>query len=196
MGEDNFARSQSIFANEIIDALGERGLLILVRRARVNNQELFRTRDQVTVRMGCRRLGRRAHGEADVVWLKLHSPVRPALRCRIRQETRDCLIVQTCGQGFHRVQHRRHYNDFAPLPTRVGIACGDPFAAFQFGICGGLRFLLRRTMSEKEPGIKTSRRKWRGHPAAGKSEIIRIEMQPIMIEQLRPVHAARFKIVE
>ena len=39
------------------------------------------------------------------------------------------------------------------------------------------------------------RRKRRCYPAAGESEIIRIQMQPIMLEQLRPGHPTRFKII-
>jgi hypothetical protein len=94
------------------------------------------------------------------------------------------------------MQNRRHNDQFAALPFREPVLRGDPFTAFKFCIFGDARVLFEWTFGEKEPGIESSRRKrWR-YPAANKSEIVSVEMQTIMIEQLRPGHATRFEIIE
>src|SRR6185295_9168010 len=51
-------------------------------------------------------------------------------------------------------------------------------------------------MRKKEPGVEAARRKWRRDPATNKTEIISVEAQAVMIEQLRPGHTARVKIIE
>ena len=127
--------AQPAVANEIIDAFSEGSLFVFVRRARINNQELCRVRDQITVCVRCRRASGRAHRKTNVVGLKLHSPVRSAMSFRNRKESRDGIFIQTLRQAVHRVQHRRHDYDFASLPLGVRIARGDPFSAFQFRIC-------------------------------------------------------------
>src|SRR3984893_17618409 len=70
-----------------------------------------------------------------------------------------------------------------------------PLAAFQFTRYYS-RLLLRRTVNEKEPGIKPARAEWRRYPATNESEILSVEIKIVVPEQCRPGHAAGFEIVE
>src|SRR5215471_18918523 len=94
------------------------------------------------------------------------------------------------------MQNRRHDDDFAMLPLLVGVTRGNPHATLKLRILVGVRILFRWTIDKKEPGIESSRRKWGSHPATNESEIVCVEVQAVMLEQLRPRHSLGFEIVE
>src|SRR2546430_501681 len=94
------------------------------------------------------------------------------------------------------MQDRWRSQNLVAFPLFVSLTRADPFATCQFSIAGDMRLLFGRTMHEKEPGIKSSRRKRRRHPTADKSEVIRVQMQTVMRKQLGPRHSSRLKIVE
>src|SRR5438132_712290 len=94
------------------------------------------------------------------------------------------------------MQHRRRSQNLVAFPLFVSLTRADPFATCQFCVAGDMRLLFHGAMHEKEPGIKSSRRERRRHPTADKSEVIRVQMQTVMLKQLGPRHSSRFKIVE
>src|SRR5688572_9531317 len=57
-------------------------------------------------------------------------------------------------------------------------------------------FLFWRAVDQKKPRVEAPRVEWRREPAAYISEIVRVEVQVVMVQQRRPRHASRFKIVE
>src|SRR5215213_349590 len=77
----------------------------------------------------------------------------------------------------------------------VSVTCRSPLAALQLSR-DHLGFLLRWTLHEKEPRVETPCVERRCHPATGVREIIRIDIQLVMLQERRPRHSARLKIVE
>src|SRR5918911_3112192 len=70
MRQDNLSKL-STFGEQVVNAGGERGLLIFVGRGRINDDALIRA-DDVTVRVRRRRQGLRADRKADEAGAKLY----------------------------------------------------------------------------------------------------------------------------
>src|SRR5258708_34922778 len=94
------------------------------------------------------------------------------------------------------MQHRRYHDNFTAFPFCIRVARANPLATLQFRIFRNPGLLLCRTVSEKKPGVETTRRKRGSYPAANENEGTRVEMQSIKLEQLWPSQAFRFEIVQ
>src|SRR5438876_4920870 len=68
--QDHFTDSTPL-GDQIIDTCRQRLLLVFIGRSWVDDKNLARVVNEITVRMCRRRFGRRAHGEAYVVGAKL-----------------------------------------------------------------------------------------------------------------------------
>ena len=96
------------------------------------------------------------------------------------------IVCQTTGESLQRMQNRWRSQNLVAFPLFVGLTRADPFAICQFCVAGHARLLFCGTVCKKEPGIKSSRRERGRHPTADKNEIVRVQMQPVMLKQLRP----------
>src|SRR6266404_1771769 len=180
VGQNDLAH-RSPFRNQIVDADCQCLLLVLIRRTGIDHQDLARVVDEITVGMGRRRSGRSSNWKANVVGMKLDATSWLATRLRQRKKSFNQIICQTRCQCLQRMQDGRHRDNFAASPLFISIAGADPLATLQFRISRHFRLLLCRTVSEKKPGVETTRRKRRCYPAAHKSEVTRVEMQTIKI---------------
>src|SRR5215213_953833 len=93
------------------------------------------------------------------------------------------------------MQRWRHSHDLIVHPAVVSVTCRQPLAARELSR-DDIWFLLRWTLNEKEPRIKTSCVERRRHPATDVSKIVSIEVQLVMLQQCRPRDPSSFKIVE
>src|SRR5262245_60852128 len=163
VSQDYLSRGSS-FREQLIDILCQRLLLIFIWRTWIDDEQLFRRINQITVRVRRRRLRRGACRKANVVRMKLHPACRFAVRFPHREKPLNEITAQTFGQSSHRVQHGWDHDDLASLPLRVRVEGRDPFAALEFRIFRYVRLLLWRAGREKEPGVKPSRCERRGQP--------------------------------
>ena len=99
------------------------------------------------------------------------------------------------AESSQRVQRRRHGDDLIAHPAIVSITRRAAIRRLQL-TRDYIRFLLWRTVNEKEPRIETSRIERRRYPTTDKSKIISVEIQLVMLQQRGPRHASRFEIVE
>src|SRR6476661_3087068 len=99
--------------------------------------------------------------------MKLYPAGRFTMSLGNRKKTCREIAGKSAGQGLQPMQHWRHHDDFAAFPFAIRIARAGPLTAFELSLLSDAWLLLCRTSSQKEPGIKTPRRKWRCHPAPG-----------------------------
>src|SRR5690349_7933575 len=93
------------------------------------------------------------------------------------------------------MQRRRHCHHQISHPTIVSVTRRYPFTVFQ--LAGDhVWLLLCRTVDEKEPRVETSRIERRRYPTSDVCEVIRVEIQLVMLQQRRPRHSPRLEIVE
>ncbi len=97
MSKDDFAQGSS-GGDQIIDTCSQRDLFILIRRPGINQKDLARAVNQITVRVGRRRFGGRTHGEANVVRKKFDTPRGLAAGLRHCQKSLHQVIREPAGQ--------------------------------------------------------------------------------------------------
>src|SRR5437867_4755247 len=96
---ENDPAYRSIFSDQVIDAFRQHLLFVFVRGPRIDDQQLVRGIEQITVCMRCRRLGWCAYRKTDVVGLELDSPRRLAMRLGNRKKSFDQIFCQSAGES-------------------------------------------------------------------------------------------------
>src|SRR5581483_7043031 len=113
----------------------------------------------------------------DVVLPKLNASGMFAMRTWCGEKSLNQIVRQTTRESLQRMQNWRRRQDLVAFPFFVGLTRADPFATCQLCVARDMGLLFRRT-------------------AYDKGEIIRVQMQTVMLQQLWPRHSSRFQIIE
>src|SRR5262244_234328 len=183
MGDDNLFDSSS-FSNKAVDEFVQFLLFFCIRRGRVDDNH-FLTADYVTVCVCCRWQCWRSNRKQKNPWPEFDSSDGCALGFRDcgKRVSQFANLIRVRGECSDDMQRWRRQGDLAFFPLRQSVGRPDPLTGLKFSSFNQ-SLLPFRHPGKKEPGIKSTRRKVRSYPSAGRFQIQRNYFKVVFIQDL------------
>src|SRR5690349_15889318 len=89
--------------DHLINTRRQRLLFFFIRRAGIEDQQLFGSMHQVAASVSCGRTRRRAHRETEIVWSKRNLTLGDAVSLLSRQKSIDEIRGHSVAERFQRV---------------------------------------------------------------------------------------------
>ena len=191
MREPDCGQAPARLADDRIDDLAQRAELIVPRRARVDQREVFVSDQQgVGVRRGRER--RRSQGNDPNCRTELDRFRRIGLAAVKFRQARQSVFHAVRGEDAQGLERRLREQRFARRPAAYGDRGPRPFAGDQLaGNDGRLQRFFERPLQQEKRRIEAHPRQRRRYPTPGVAQARAIQMQGMLPEPRGEIQAVR-----